>query len=269
MDGIGRKQFTLIVIGRKTPFTAAGGRQLSSVTVSGGGAVEIATASSSTNATFASNTGTRKLDDSQHYAGTVAGLVGQDALDLADITFTNGTTTDLDERHGADGTARDDGTHQTNISAPRQPKASIGTTVHDPQVASGRDEWFILNIRYSTDTPRSSAAHQAHQRQGATGYQADTKQCYPPHHQAWPRHPNFQVDGGEIRGPLEPYARRCSVDARKSVEDAHPHAGCGTSIGRSRCPTLPRAGRGGGARGASLSGTVAGDRLRSDRRWRC
>jgi hypothetical protein len=53
----------------------------------------IATASSSTNASFTSNTGTLKLDASQHYAGTVAGLVGQDALDLANINFINGTTT--------------------------------------------------------------------------------------------------------------------------------------------------------------------------------
>ena len=49
--------------GAWTPFTASGGTQPSSVTVPAGGGVEIATAASSTNASFASNTGTLKLDD--------------------------------------------------------------------------------------------------------------------------------------------------------------------------------------------------------------
>jgi hypothetical protein len=97
--------------------------------------VEIATASSSTNATFASNTGTRKLDDSQHYAGTVAGLVGQDALDLADITFTNGTTTaTLMNATSAGGTLHvTDGTHQANIALLGNFMASITarpSTIH-------------------------------------------------------------------------------------------------------------------------------------------
>ena len=74
-------------------FTATGGTQPSSVTVPGGGGVEIGTAGSHTDASFVSNTGTLMLGDSQHYAGTVAGLVGQDSLDLADINFINGTTT--------------------------------------------------------------------------------------------------------------------------------------------------------------------------------
>jgi hypothetical protein len=44
--------------------------------------------------------------------------------------------------------------------------------------------------------------------------------------------------------------------------------GAVSSIGTISLSHTPRAGRGGGARGAFLSGTVAGDRLRSDRRWR-
>jgi hypothetical protein len=130
------------------PFTAIGGAQPSSVTVPAGGGVEIATAASSTNATFASNTGTLKLDNSQHYAGTVAGLVGQDALDLADITFTNGTTTaTFMNATSAGGTLHvTDGTHQANLALLGNYMASVfvagsdghgGTTVHDPQALGG------------------------------------------------------------------------------------------------------------------------------------
>jgi autotransporter passenger strand-loop-strand repeat protein len=104
--------------GAWTPFTASGGTQPSSVTVPAGGGVEIATAASSTSASFASNTGTLKLDDSQHYTGTVAGLVGQDSLDLADINFINGTTTaTLMNATSAGGTLQvTDGTHSANIA---------------------------------------------------------------------------------------------------------------------------------------------------------
>jgi hypothetical protein len=131
-----------------TPFTATGGTQPNSVTLPAAGAVEIATASSSTNAAFAGNTGTLKLDDSQHFAGTVVGLVGQDALDLADITFTNGTTTaTLMNATSAGGTLHvTDGTHQANIALLGNYMASTfvaasdghgGTTVTDPAVLGG------------------------------------------------------------------------------------------------------------------------------------
>jgi hypothetical protein len=121
--------------GAWTPFTASGGTQPSSVTVPAGGGVEIATAASSTSASFASNTGTLKLDDSQHYTGTVAGLVGQDSLDLADINFINGTTTaTLMNATSAGGTLHvTDGTHQANIALLGNFMASITarpSTIH-------------------------------------------------------------------------------------------------------------------------------------------
>jgi hypothetical protein len=71
------------------PFTATGGTtqsQPSSVTIPAAGSVEIGPASSAT-ATFAGNTGTFKLDNSTSFAGTVAGMVGQDTIDFADIKF--------------------------------------------------------------------------------------------------------------------------------------------------------------------------------------
>jgi autotransporter passenger strand-loop-strand repeat protein len=125
-------------------FTATGGTQPSSVTVPGGGGVEIGTAGSHTDASFVSNTGTLMLGDSQHYAGTVAGLVGQDSLDLADINFINGTTTaTLMNATSAGGTLHvTDGTHQANIALLGNYMASMfvsasdghgGTTIVDPQ----------------------------------------------------------------------------------------------------------------------------------------
>jgi hypothetical protein len=130
-----------------TPFTATG-TQPSSVTVPAGGGVEIATASSTTNANFASNTGTLKLDDSRHYGGTVAGLVGQDALDLADINFINGTTTaTLTNATSAGGTLHvTDGTNQADIALLGNYMASVfvtasdghgGTSVVDPPAVGG------------------------------------------------------------------------------------------------------------------------------------
>jgi hypothetical protein len=114
------------------------------VTVPAGGGVEIGTAASSTNANFASNTGTLTLDDSQHYAGTVAGLIGQDAFDLADINFINGTTSaTLMNATSAGGTLHvTDGTHQANIALLGNYMASMfvsasdghgSTTIVDPQ----------------------------------------------------------------------------------------------------------------------------------------
>jgi hypothetical protein len=130
------------------PFTATGGTtqtQPRSVTIPAGGSTEIGPASSAT-ATFASNTGTLKLDNSQSFAGTVAGMVGQDTLDLADINFAtvqqptfNGTS--------AGGTLHvTDGTHNANIALLGNYMASVfvagsdghgGTTVVDPQVLGG------------------------------------------------------------------------------------------------------------------------------------
>jgi hypothetical protein len=91
--------------------------------------VEISTAASSTNASFASNTGTLKLDDSQHYTGTVAGLVGQDALDLADINYaTVQTPTYLNQTSSGETVRVTDGTHTANIALLGNYMASVFTT---------------------------------------------------------------------------------------------------------------------------------------------
>ena len=130
------------------PFTASGGTQPGSVTVPAGGGVEIATAASSTNASFASNTGTLKLDDLQHYTGTVAGLVGQDALDLADINYaTVQTPTYLNQTSSGETVRVTDGTHTANIALLGNYMASVfttspdgngGTNIVDPPILGGQ-----------------------------------------------------------------------------------------------------------------------------------
>jgi hypothetical protein len=67
---------------------------------------------------FLGDTGTLKLEDSSSFAGTVAGLRGQDAIDLADIGFgahpTLGYAANTD---GSGGTLSvSDGTHMANIA---------------------------------------------------------------------------------------------------------------------------------------------------------
>jgi hypothetical protein len=67
---------------------------------------------------FLSDTGTLKLEDSSRFAGTVAGLCGQDAIDLADIGFgansTVGYAANADQSGGT--LSVGDGTHMASIA---------------------------------------------------------------------------------------------------------------------------------------------------------
>ena len=67
---------------------------------------------------FLGDTGTLKLEDSSSFAGTVAGLRGQDAIDLADIGFAAGST--LGYSGNADNSggtlSASDGMHTANIA---------------------------------------------------------------------------------------------------------------------------------------------------------
>jgi hypothetical protein len=66
--------------------------------------------------TFASTTGTLKLDNSASFAGTVAGMSGQDTLDLTDINFASvGTPTFKGTSTGGVLTVSD-GSHTANIA---------------------------------------------------------------------------------------------------------------------------------------------------------
>jgi hypothetical protein len=66
--------------------------------------------------TFAASTGTLKLDNSSSFAGTVAGMSGQDTIDFADINFaTMQKPTVAGNTFGGNLTVTD-GTHSANIA---------------------------------------------------------------------------------------------------------------------------------------------------------
>ena len=83
--------------------------------IDAGATLELASAYPGT-VTFASTTGTLKLDNSASFAGTVAGMSGSDTLDLADINFaTIGTPTFNGTSTGGMLTVTD-GSHTANIA---------------------------------------------------------------------------------------------------------------------------------------------------------
>jgi hypothetical protein len=67
---------------------------------------------------FLSDTGTLKLENSSSFTGTVAGLTGQDAIDLADVGFgvnsTLGYSANADHSGGT--LSVGDGTHMASIA---------------------------------------------------------------------------------------------------------------------------------------------------------
>ena len=67
---------------------------------------------------FLSDTGTLKLDDPSSFAGTVAGLHGQDAIDLAGIGFGAGSTLGYaaNAEHSGGTLSAGDGVHTVNIA---------------------------------------------------------------------------------------------------------------------------------------------------------
>jgi VCBS repeat-containing protein len=94
-------------------------------------------------ANFLSDTGTLKLEDPSSFAGTVAGLHGQDAVDLADIAFGVNTTLGYSANSGNTGDTLtvSDGTHATRLALLGQYAASSfvmasdghgGTLISDP-----------------------------------------------------------------------------------------------------------------------------------------
>ena len=67
---------------------------------------------------FLSDTGTLKLENSSSFAGTVAGLCGQDAIDLADIGFGANSTVGYaaNADHSGGTLSVGDGTHMASIA---------------------------------------------------------------------------------------------------------------------------------------------------------
>jgi hypothetical protein len=68
-------------------------------------------------AIFAGNAGTLQLDNSAGFSGTVAGMTGQDTLDLRDISFASIQTPSFHNATSAGGTLTvSDGSHTANIA---------------------------------------------------------------------------------------------------------------------------------------------------------
>jgi autotransporter passenger strand-loop-strand repeat protein len=68
--------------------TVSSGGVLAGATISGGGLVEIKASGSAGSSTITISSGTLKLDDSQHFSGSIAGLAtAAQVVDLADINF--------------------------------------------------------------------------------------------------------------------------------------------------------------------------------------
>jgi hypothetical protein len=95
--------------------------------------------------TFASTTGTLKLDNSTSFAGTVAGMAGSDTLDLADINFATIGTPSFSGTSTAGVLTVTDGSHTANIALLGSYIASTftvssdghgGTFVGDPPTTS-------------------------------------------------------------------------------------------------------------------------------------
>jgi hypothetical protein len=96
-----------------TPFTVSDPPQVQ--TVQAGETLEVASPFSGS-VTFAGAAGTLKLDDSSSFAGTVAGMTGQDTIDFADIDPTK-VQQPIFNGNSFGGTLNvTDGTHTANIA---------------------------------------------------------------------------------------------------------------------------------------------------------
>jgi hypothetical protein len=115
-----------------------------SLAVAPGATVEISSAFDK-QATFVGDTGTLKLDNSSSFAGTVAGMSGQDTIDFADIIFATVQSPTFSGNSSGGTLAVTDGTHTASIALLGNYLASTfvassdghgGTSVVDPPAAS-------------------------------------------------------------------------------------------------------------------------------------
>ena len=118
------------------------------VTVAQSATVELTSASAGA-VTFAGTTGTLQLDDLSGFSGTVAGLAGQDTLDLRDINF-GSVQNPTYSGNSSEGTLSiTDGTHAANIVLLGNYLASSfvtssdghgGTNIVDPVLSSASQQ---------------------------------------------------------------------------------------------------------------------------------
>jgi hypothetical protein len=94
--------------------------------------------------TFAGSTGTLKLDNSSSFSGTVAGMSGQDTIDLVDINFASAQQPTYSGTNSGGTLTVTDGTHTANIALLGQYMASFvksadefdGTLIQDAPPAT-------------------------------------------------------------------------------------------------------------------------------------
>src|SRR5262249_6521661 len=86
-----------------------------SLVVDPGATVEISSASDK-QVTFVGDTGTLKLDDPSSFSGTIAGMTGQDTIDLANINFATVQSPTYSGDSFGGTLAVTDGTHTANIA---------------------------------------------------------------------------------------------------------------------------------------------------------
>jgi hypothetical protein len=144
--------------GGATPQILSGNatRPAPALTVPNGATSKIKSASADA-VTFAGNTGTLQLDQSQMFAGTVAGFGGHDKIDLNDIVYSDITTT-LDYWMNSNNTGGtltvSDGTHTANLALLGQYMASSFAMASD-----GHGGTLISDVAQTSNQPRLAAPH--------------------------------------------------------------------------------------------------------------
>ena len=105
--------------------------------------------------TFAGTTGTLQLDDSQGFSGTVAGMTGQDTLDLTDINFATVGAPAYSGNASGGTLAVSDGTHNANIALLGNYLASTfvassdghgGTNIVDPVLSAASQQAVVTPV---------------------------------------------------------------------------------------------------------------------------
>ncbi|MBR1206741.1 MULTISPECIES: hypothetical protein [unclassified Bradyrhizobium] len=105
---------------------------------------------------FASDGGTLKLDNSQTFTGTVAGMTGRDAIDFADIAFSKAVVPGYSGDSTGGTLSLTDGTHAANI-------ALLGNYIASTFVASsdGHGGTLVVNQPVSPATVLAAPPHVA------------------------------------------------------------------------------------------------------------
>ena len=127
------------------------------VTIAAGATVELASAFSGP-VTFAASTGTLQLDDPSGFSGTVAGMSGQDTLDLMNINPAAVRTPTYSGTSSGGTLTVTDGTHSANVALLGNYLASTfvtssdghgGTAVMNPLLTSANQQTILAQPQHA------------------------------------------------------------------------------------------------------------------------